>query len=212
LPDLGGPSAGLNTTNAVNGNGDAIGTSQLPYGPPTYVPATDVAVWPHSGGVVDLNAATGAALISGVMNSKGLVAGTMTSPNVAGGVMGYTFNGQTLAPFQVMNATNITVTSLNDNGEAIGSYVPANGVGRPYYFVNGNAYDLNSLVQGLPAGMVLTTATQIVDSGQIVVTATPNGSPSQGLSWQNFILTPTAGTADQTGSSNPAGRRQPVRR
>jgi hypothetical protein len=117
-----------------------------------------------------------------------------------------------------MNAINIANAAyggyadyLNDSGAVVGRYYPDNldacfnnsaGVftcnftHRAFYYSNGTAVDLNSLVMSPPAGMVLRDVFYISNSGLILA-----GSPNaQGTGEATFLLTPVSPAAN-TGTS-----------
>jgi hypothetical protein len=194
LLNLGGSSAAIS---GMDSNGDLVGSSDISG---VVAPAVgDVAMWPKAGGIVDLTASTGFPLLTGVISSNGTVAGVMTNNSVAGAVEGYVLSGGVVTPFQAFGSTLMSVFSVNSSGQVVGDYTPPNGFGRPYLYSDGEVYDLTSLVQNLPSGVVLTSAGVIDDAGQIFVFGTPNGAPTTGQSAQTFLLTPAEDPAAQSG-------------
>lgn len=126
------------------------------------------------------------------------------------------YNGTT------MNAINIANSAyggyadyLNDSGVVVGRYYPdnqdycvqsgCNWTHRAFYYSNGTAIDLNSLLVNPPAGMVLRDVFYISNTGLILA-----GSPNaQGTAEAAFLLTPVSPSAitansSITASPNPA--------
>jgi hypothetical protein len=130
-----------------------------------------------------------------------------------------------------MNAINIAnaayggyADDINDSGAVVGRYYPdnldacfnnsagvftCNWTHRAFYYSNGTALDLNSLLVNPPAGMVLRDVFYISNSGLILA-----GSPNtQGTTEATFLLTPVSPAASAgaspsisaiTASPNPA--------
>jgi hypothetical protein len=125
------------------------------------------------------------------------------------------WDGSSLHPIQMQDAAGNTLASiansLNDAGEAVGYFytTPVSGLGsyfslvgaRAFYYSNGRAVDLNTLLVNPPQGLVLATATYINNSGQILASAVmPDGSQP------TYLLTPVDRPASPV-DSQPRRRR-----
>ena len=123
----------------------------------------------QDGKMTDLGSLGGSTSGASAINDAGQIAG---SSKTASGIF---------HAFLVSNGTMIDLGSLgnasyafglNDSGQVIGAaYIPgANGTFTSHAFLAATSgmLDLNTLIPGLPAGWILTTATGIDDAGQIV--------------------------------------------
>src|SRR6202040_3118389 len=110
----------------------------------------------------------------------------------------YLYDGaSTIIPIQVTGAASTTPVWINDSGEVVGTYrtKPDDGIGRPFYYANGTAVDLNLLVPDLPKNKVLSSVSYINNAGQILATALdisqPVGVIANGTAATQFLLTPS---------------------
>jgi probable HAF family extracellular repeat protein len=181
LPDLGVPWA---TAYAINNSGDAVGDSVLPTDlGPEFVPV-HAALFPHDGGVIDLGTFGGLRSSAVAINSKGQVAGWGNLDTNSSHAFFYDHGAMT----EIM-LPNGNALSINESGEVVGTYRPdSNQVQRAFYYVNGQATDLNTLTVDLPAGVTLTIAQRINNRGLILAWAqtSPDQLPTQ------YLLTPVA--------------------
>ena len=91
---------------------------------------------------------------------------------------------------------------MNDSGEVlVSSYdetLGKAGLGgsstRPFYYKDGQAFDLNTLVTNLPAGVLLNQPVWINNAGQILVISFSGSAPAE------YILTPDAPSATRNRS------------
>jgi hypothetical protein len=114
------------------------------------------------------------------------------------------WDGSSLHAIQMQDAAGNTLASiansLNDAGEVVGYFysTPVSGLGtyfslagaRAFYYVNGQAVDLNTLLVNPPQGVVLATATYINNNGQILASAVMSDG-----SQPTYLLTPVASSA-----------------
>jgi uncharacterized protein (TIGR03437 family) len=173
---------------AINANGDVAGWVGQPGSNPNLFPAgTHAVVWSHTGSVTDLTSLTSQQIGWPIaINSKGQV--------VLWGFSAASFFYDGLETFTLMrvaNSNGVFVESLNDNGEAVGSYVSQSndGLQHPFYYFNGTALDLNGAVTNSTGGAILTVPTYIGNGGDILVSvyAPGVGSVPNGV---QFLLTP----------------------
>jgi uncharacterized membrane protein len=202
LPNLGGP---LNTVYGMNTYGDAVGyaSSKLPSHISDPPMTTHAVLYPHDGGIVDLGTAGGANSEANRINAAGQIVGRTS---VTPGEMDPTHH-IIYHPFfydngsmKVLPAPGIdsSATDINDRGEVVGVYHLAKddgsvdySVDHPFYWyrdgsADGQVLDLQALVPGLPAGMVLTGA-GIKNNGTIVAAARQGDERNTTL----LLLTPT---------------------
>jgi hypothetical protein len=131
------------------------------------------------------------------------------------------YDGNTMQPINITGAAYGGYADfMNDAGEVVGRYYPDNQDGcfsnpagaftcnwthRAYYYANGTAVDLNSLLVNPPAGLVLRDVFYIGNTGLILA-----GSPNTDGSWSpTYLLTPVTAKASSsngaiTASPNPA--------
>jgi probable HAF family extracellular repeat protein len=74
---------------------------------------------------------------------------------------------------------------INNNGQVVGYSASSIGGVHPFLYSCGVMYNLNSLVQNLPAGVVLSAAYGINDRGQIIADGGIGGYSGHG-----YVLTP----------------------
>lgn len=176
LPTLGGANT---QAVAINANGDAAGTADLQTG------QTHAVLFPRTGGIMDLGTLGGNYSRAVSINSLGQIAGesTLTADQRDTTYHSFFYDGSAMRAIQLPGVDSRSVW-INDNGEIVGVYRGADYLDHPYYYVNGNASDLNSQVANPPPGMVLTTPQFINNQGQILVMGVLGQTPVQ------FLLTP----------------------
>jgi hypothetical protein len=198
---------------AVNDNGDVAGSAS-PSAP--WDPNTAQAAIYRNGNVINIGAPATGPASSNAINSSGQVAGSGTLTQ---------FNPQApAAPIPVpffydgtaMHAINVPGANyggyadvLNDSGEVVGRYYPDNLDGctattcnfshRAFYYYNGTAVDLNSLLVNPPAGLVLRDVFYISNTG-LILAETDNDDGS----WSpTYLLTPVAPLGSISSVSGP---------
>jgi probable HAF family extracellular repeat protein len=185
MTDLGTMGGRDSSGSAVNASGQVTGIVTLPDSPT--LGTVQHAFLYTNGTMQDLNALAGA-------GSGGLTLIMGTAINDSGQVTGEAWTGQATHAFLYSGATASdlgTLSGQNSYGfgiNASGQVVGGSDVGNEqhaFLYSDGTMYDLNLLVTGL-AGTLLTNATAINDSGQIVA----NGC-SQSLICQAFLLDPS---------------------
>jgi uncharacterized protein (TIGR03437 family) len=197
LPDLGGAAYAT----AINNNGDIAGWST------TLNDFTQCCYASSSGSVIlwsqgSMKTLTSAALLPGVptsMNSKGqIVGGASANAQLTVAGPGYFYDGSTFNPVQVTGASKTVPAWINDIGEIVGNYESKDHSVHAFYYSNGVALDLNTLVTNLPANIVIVGASYIANTGQILVSSVDlsqsAGSVTNGLAALQYLLTPTGGT------------------
>jgi uncharacterized membrane protein len=170
----------------INNDGDAIGWSEQ-----------HAVLWPHSGGIVDLGVLPGDNDSTALaINSKGQVAGLShplqntfdpTFPYHA-----FFYDGGQMTAIPVPGVVGSSAVAMNDSGEVVvSSYDATLGTAgldetslRPFYYKDGQAFDLNTLVTNLPAGVRLNQPVWINNAGQILVISLSGSTPVE------YILTP----------------------
>lgn len=188
----------------INNDGDVIGWSER-----------HAVLWPHGGGIVDLGVLPGDTDSTPMaINAKGQVAG-LSHPlqNTFDPTFPYhpfLYDGGTMTPIPVPGVIGSSGVFLNDRGEVlVSSYDPTlgrDGLGgssnRPFYYKDGQAYDLNKLVTNLPAGVLLNEPVWINNAGQILVISLSGSAPVE------YLLTPETSVpaADQRNIHTFSGR------
>jgi probable HAF family extracellular repeat protein len=185
LDGLAGSNAPTMAT-GINNEGDVIGWSER-----------HAVLWPHEGGIVDLGVLPGDAdSMPLAINAKGQIAGLShplqntfdpTFPYRA-----FLYDGGEMTPIPVPGVVGSSGVFINDSGEVlVSSYdqtLGSAGLGgssmRPFYYKDGQAFDLNTLVTNLPAGVLLNEPVWINNAGQILVISLSGSAPVE------YILTP----------------------
>lgn len=197
-------SAPMTMATGINNDGDAIGWS-----------GGHAVLWPHAGNVVDLGVLPGDTESMALsINSKGQVAGLShpmqntfdpTFPYHA-----FFYDGGQMTPIPVPGVVGSSTVFMNDSGEVlVSSYDPILGQAglggsstRPFYYKDGQAFDLNTLVTNLPGGLMLNQPVWINNAGQILVISLSGSTPVE------YILTPeTHGPAADQRSPQTFSRR-----
>lgn len=122
--------------------------------------------------------------------------GAATDINATGQIVGYSYgsdpnaatawfyaNGTSTAPADLSGATTAVARALNEGDEVVGQQFVgtfAHGV----LWKNGQVYDLNTLVTNRPTTLQIENASDINNSGQIVVFVCCGGAS------QSYLLTP----------------------
>jgi probable HAF family extracellular repeat protein len=184
----------------INNNGDICGNLVIPDGSAN--PPTHAAVY-SNGQVTDLGSLGGVS-IAAAINSKGQVAGTSylkffdpTDPIGSTYAVAFFHDGKKMNAIQVPNAaTGSSPVSLNDAGEVIGVYFPDSLHRGAFYYANGTAVDLNTLLVNAPDGLVLNWPLYISNSGQILAASLSAGGSLSGT----YLLTPVASQSSTGGS------------
>ena len=171
---------------AINDDGDAAGSS-----------GGHAVLWPHAGGVVDLGVLPGDTTSTAMaINSKGQVAGLSHSmQNTFDPTFPYHaffYDGGQMSPIPVSGVVGSSAVLMNDSGEVlVSSYdstLGSAGLGgsstRPFYYRDGRAFDVNTLVTNLPAGVMLNQPVWINNAGQILIVSFSGSIPVE------YILTP----------------------
>jgi hypothetical protein len=211
---------------AINNNGDIAGCN-TPSG--AWDPNNCFAAIYRGGNMINLgtlSAAGGASFPQGI-NNAGQVAGyfiqTPFNPQAPSAPIPEPFfydGTNMLAINNVGAAYGGYADFMNDSGEVVGRYYPdnkdacfnnpagvftCNWTHRAYYYLNGTAVDLNSLLVNPPSGLVLRDVFYISNSGLILA-----GSPNTDGSWApTYLLTPVTSSASSSNGSitanpNPA--------
>jgi uncharacterized protein (TIGR03437 family) len=195
LPDLGG----LSGATAINDNGDIAGWVS-PAGD-NASPSERPVIWPHGGGMIDLDALAGRPLgLPVAMNSKGQIAGgDCVQPTTNTGCAFFYDPSAKVTSLKVPGASVVRPVSVNENGQVVGTYNVQGGDGsaHPFYYdyTSGLAVDLNAVGTDLPASIVLTQPWEINNAGQILMSALNSGQPiaTAPVNPLQFLLTPSTG-------------------
>ena len=183
------PSALESVVGAINDNGDAAGWIRDS--------TSHAVIWSHTGRMIDLNSLLDNPLSEAIaINSKGQV--LLHNRWCLIGDCGSFYDGQTVTTIQVPGASRVYPVSLNDNGEVVGYYYTKDPyVSRSFYWSNGQAVDLNTVIQGMPSGTFVSGPPYINNAGQILAdfvnTSNPAGLSGEGLpAATQYILTPSS--------------------
>ncbi len=112
-----------------------------------------------------------------VMNSAGDVAGAASlpsAPTIVNATHAFLYRNGVTSDIDLFNSRFSTVNGINNRGDVVGEFTPANyevwqGVGgNAFLYRNGVMYDLNRLLDASGDGWVLYRATSINDTGAIV--------------------------------------------
>lgn len=197
-------SAPIAMATGINDDGDAIGSS-----------GRHAVLWPHSGNIVDLGALPGDTDSTALaINSKGQIAG-LSHPmqNTFDPTFPYRaffYDGGQMTQIPVPGVVGSSAVVMNDSGEVLVSSYDSTlgqaGLGgsstRPFYFKDGQAFELNALVTNLPAGVMLNQPVWINNAGQILAISFSGPTPVE------YILTPeTDGAAANQRSPRTFSRR-----
>jgi uncharacterized protein (TIGR03437 family) len=197
LPDLGGFSGAT----AINDSGDIAGWVSAA-GDTTNRSARPV-IWPHTGGMTDLDTLAGRTLgLPVAMNSKGqIVGGDCVQPTTNTGCAFFYDPTAKVTSLKVPGASVVRPGSLNESGQVVGTYNVQGGDGtaHPFYYdyTSGLAVDLNSVGTDLGSSFVLSEPWQINNAGQILISVLNINRPiafAQAGAIQ-YLLTPTSGAA-----------------
>jgi len=201
------------TAFSINNNGDIAGYALQPDGSAN--PPYDAAIY-RNGNVIHLGTLGGPTADVWKINNKGQAVGNSSlhvfDPSDLTSLISkpFFFDGQNMLPIDVPGAAwGSNVSALNDAGEAGGTfYVDNNGCGlndchytyRAFYYSNGTAVDLNSLLVNPPDGLVLRSVWYISNSGLILATGHNDDN-----SWSpTYLLTPVQ--TDDSSEARPAHR------
>ena len=181
MSDLGTIGGRFSTGTGINASGQIAGYAEVP--PSAMIGTTDHAFLYSNGTMRDLGTLGGDYSSANAINDSGQVTGqAAVTGNQA--THAFLYTDGTMRDLGTLGGTNSYGFGVNASGQVVGgSDLVGNGQ-RAFLYSDGIMYDLNLLVTGL-AGTLLTNATAINDSGQIVA----NGC-SQSLICQTFRLDP----------------------
>lgn len=189
---------GFSEAEGINNLGDVTGMSLAESG-------FRAALWPNGGGVVDLGVLPGDSGSRGVaVNSKGQVAGVSTPPsdgaNPSSVYHAFFYDNGQMTQIPIGDAYT-QVMAMNDEGEVLLSTAdPSQAPTRdplsqkPFYYKDGQSFDLNTLVTNLPDGVKLILPIWINNSGQILVVGSQSGHIA------NYLLTPGPESPSESGN------------
>lgn len=156
--DLGTLGGTLSQAYGVNAAGHATGYAHVPSG--------DAHAFRYDGALTDLGTLGGRVSIGSAINVADHVVGQSSLP---GDVQFRAFfhDGAAMANLGTLGGGTSNALALNAADTVVGESLDAAGASHAFVFYRGSLIDLNSVTAGL-GGAVLTTATAINDSGQIV--------------------------------------------
>jgi probable HAF family extracellular repeat protein len=185
----------------INNKGDIAGLINMPDG------SQHAAIY-RNGTVTDLGAfGPGANSLVGAINSEGHVGGYSTfqafdpmNPIPSLRWEAYLYDGQSMNPILVPKAgQGSNVNWLNDNDQIVGQYVTdAQSLYVGYYYANGLAADITSLVVNPPPGLTLSLPYYITNNGQILMSTVAPGGGAYGTP---VLLTPVSAPASSDESN-----------
>jgi probable HAF family extracellular repeat protein len=130
-----------------------------------HVPSQDAHAFRYDGALNDLGTLGGKVSIGNAINVADHVVGQSSLP---GDAVSHAFlhDGQTMIDLGSLGGTS-AAHGVNAADTVVGDYMDAQGVSRAFVLYQGDLIDLNNVTSGLN-GALLSTATAINDSGQIV--------------------------------------------
>ena len=201
---------------AINDNGDIAGSASpsAPWNPDN----CQAAIY-RNGNINNIGAPAAGPAYSNAINSSGQVVGigltgavNFNAPPAPGALIPVPFfyDGTTMHAISVPGAKYGGYADLlNDSGEVIGRYYPDNLDGcignnctythRAFYYYNGTAVDLNSLIVNAPAGLVLRDLLYIGNTGLILA----RENPDYGTWSPTYLLTPVSPVGSISSVSGP---------
>lgn len=194
IQDLGTLGGTSSEVHGINNLGVAAGFSDTPSG------SQHAFVWTN-GNMQDLGALPGdTSSRADFINDAGLVVGASEG---SGGVRGFVWSQQTgMQPLASLSGSSYgEAFGINAGGQIVGEEGSSLGTRAVLWNSSGSIVDLNEVVSGLPAQVVLTGAFGINDKGQIVAFGVniPNGNRHQPATMDShlhsgpvrvFLLTP----------------------
>jgi probable HAF family extracellular repeat protein len=151
----------------------------------------------------DLGTLTGAFSSAAAINDAGVIAGSSDDSNFVSHAVIFQ-NNRVIDLGVPSDFTSSSANALNNNGVVVGAASAGSYRGISHAFVaqNGSITDLNRLIPGNSGPWVLQTATGVNDAGEIVGTATFNGTEGRA-----FLLTHSDNSTYRTGCANsPRGK------
>jgi probable HAF family extracellular repeat protein len=179
LQDLGslvGPN-GNSYANGINASGQVVGVSETS----TY----DHAFLYSGGSMQDLGTLGGGNSAAFGINDAGQVVGWSRISD-SGPYHAFLYSGVVMQDLGTMGGTNSFAYGINAGGQMVGAAQISSGDLHAFLYTGGSMQDLNSLVKGLPPGVVLFEAKGINDGGWIAANDT-NGHA--------YLLTPALAIA-----------------
>lgn len=182
MSDLGTIGGRFSTGTGINASGQVAGYAEVP--PSAMIGTTDHAFVYSSGTMRDLGTLGGDYSDAYAINDSGQVTGeAAVTGNQA--THAFLYTDGVMQDLSTLGGTNSYGFGVNASGQVVGGADLAGDVQHAFLYSDGTMYDLNLIVTGL-GGTLLTNATAINDSGQIVA----NGC-SQSLICQAFLLDPS---------------------
>jgi probable HAF family extracellular repeat protein len=130
-----------------------------------HVPSEDAHAFRYDGSITDLGTLGGKVSLGNAINVADHVVGQSSLP---GDAVSHAFlhDGHTMIDLGTLGGTS-SARGVNAADTVVGESLDAQGVSRAFVIYQGDIFDLNTVTSGLN-GAVLSTATAINDSGQIV--------------------------------------------
>ncbi|HYE17005.1 MAG TPA: PEP-CTERM sorting domain-containing protein [Tepidisphaeraceae bacterium] len=169
--DLGGEvaiSAYVNNTGVIAADRFVNGSGSWPYR------------YANGGGATILSVGN---TVTGISHS-GLIVGALKDTLASAGYLYDPTTGQKRT-IDTLGGPRTLPNGVNSEGWVVGTSDVTGGLERAFFFDRQRGpVDLNTLVDGLPAGTILTSAVAVNDAGQVAVNGTVNGAG------RSFLLTP----------------------
>jgi len=181
-----GPAGGRGSVaNAVNAAGTVVGSAELEGGRG----AQRAVAWSH-GETIDLGSAwPGGESSANAINALGWIAGE-TAADARGTRHACLWRDGLVLDLGTLGGAWSSASAIDDRGRVVGQ--SATGEGRAAFVWDGAGMrDLNSLVEGLPAGEHLLAALAINDAGEILA----RGDGPDGTAWHYLLRPRPPGTA-----------------
>jgi uncharacterized membrane protein len=168
IHEIGGLGGDLSLATGVNGHGVVAG-----YANAGVQEAVRAYRWTEGGGFEVLGSfIDNMPTLANDINDHGIVVGHAALSPWANTAVYWDADGQVHELGGVdPGASDMTVRAVNNAGIMVGRELDSSFSFQALLWMDGQAYDLNSLVAGLPSGFVLADARDVNESGQIIVEA-----------------------------------------
>ena len=173
------PGVSSSAANAINNAGQVVGGSSVGSG---------AFLWSSGGGLQDLDTLPSpynAGSVAIAINDAGQVVGYCQDSSMTSHPFLWSSGSGMVDLGTLPGGTVCEPTGINNAGQVVGYSASSVGGVHPFLYSGGVMYNLNSLVQNLPAGVVLSGAYGINDRGQIIADGGIGGYSGHG-----YVLTP----------------------